>query len=169
MRNRNTTNIALGGVTAALAVTVGCLTGLIPVATYVIPLLQCIILQIVLPYCGKKISWAWYGAVALLNLFLCLDKEAAAVFLFLGYYPIMKPAFDKLPLHWVWKSLFFGAASSLMYGLLIVVLGMDEIAADYAEMGTALLVLCMVLGWITFMLLDMALDKLNQRLRRKAS
>ena len=47
--------------------------------------------QAVLKTCGVRIAWAWYGAVAILSLLLAPDKEAAAVFAFLGYYPIVTP------------------------------------------------------------------------------
>ena len=77
--------IALGGVLAALAVVLMCMGTLIPVATYVCPMLCAMILQLVLKTCGKRIAWAWYGAVSILSLLMAPDKEAAAVFLALGY------------------------------------------------------------------------------------
>ena len=60
--------IALGGVLAALAVVIMSMGTLIPVATYVCPVLCCMLLQFVLLSCGRRIAWAWYGAVAILSL-----------------------------------------------------------------------------------------------------
>ena len=73
-------SVALGGVLAVLAVVVMCLGTIIPVATYVCPMLCALLLQVVLKTCGVRIAWAWYGAVAILSLLLAPDKEAAAVF-----------------------------------------------------------------------------------------
>lgn len=87
--------VALGGVLAALAVVIMSMGTLIPVATYVCPMLCAILLQVVLKTCGSRIAWAWYGAVAVLSLLLAPDKEAAAVFAFIGYYPILKPQLDR--------------------------------------------------------------------------
>ena len=64
---------------------------IIPVATYAAPVLCMLICQVVCRLCGSRIAWAWYGAVAVLSLLLAPDKVAAAVFLVLGYFPILKP------------------------------------------------------------------------------
>ena len=98
MWNRKSTpasNMALGGVLAAVCVVMMGLGGMIPIATYVCPVAVMLVEQIVLKICGRKIAWAWYGAVAILSLLICPDKEAAFVFLFLGFYPILKIRFDK--------------------------------------------------------------------------
>ena len=60
--------IALGGMMAALAVVLMAMGGMIPVATYVIPMLCMFLLRFVYGSCGRRIAWAWYGAVALLGL-----------------------------------------------------------------------------------------------------
>ena len=76
---------ALGGVMAALAVVIMCLGTLIPVATFICPMVCILLAQLVLKTCGARYGWAWYGAVAVLSLLLAPDKEAAAVFAALGY------------------------------------------------------------------------------------
>ena len=72
--------IALGGVLAALAVVIMSMGTLIPVATYVCPMLSALILQLVLKTCGRRIAWGWYAVVSILSLLMAPDKEAAAVF-----------------------------------------------------------------------------------------
>lgn len=151
--------VALGGVLAAAACVVMCMGGLIPVATYVCPMLCAMLLQIVLRSCGGRIAWAWYAVVAVLSLLLGPDKEAAAVFVFLGYYPIVKPKLDRLPLNWLWKLLLFNAACGVMYGLLIYVFGMAQIASEFQELGYAMLAVMLVLGNVTFFLLDRLLGR----------
>ena len=155
--------MALGGVMAALAVVIMALGGMIPLSTFVCPVLCMLILRGVLKKCGDRIGWAWYGTVAILSILMSPDKEAAAVFVFLGYYPILKPKLDKLPLKWLWKLLYFNAAILLMYWLLMHIFGMAEVIAEFAEMGTALTVVTLAMGNVTFVLLDRVL---GMRLRR---
>ena len=154
MRRNSARQVALGGVLGALAVVIMSFGGLIPLATYVSPMLCMLMLQLVCMTCGRRIGWAWYGAVALLGLLLSADKEAAAVFVFLGYYPIVKPRLDRLRFSMLWKLLLFNGAVVLMYTLLMTVFGMDALGTEFREMGTVLLAVTLVLGNVTFLLMD---------------
>ncbi len=151
--------MALGGILAALAVTVMAMGGLIPVATYVCPMINMLILSLVLRLCGQRTAWAWYGAVAILSLLLGPDKEAAAVFVFLGYYPILKPRLDGKKLGWLYKGLLFNVVILAMYWLLINLFGMAQIAGEFSELGQAMLAVMLVLGNVTFYLLDVILTR----------
>ena len=164
-RNTPASAIALGGVMAALAVVIMSLGGLIPVATYVSPMLCALLLQMVLKTCAERIAWAWYGAVALLSCLLSPDKEAAAVFVFLGYYPIVKPKLDSRRAKWLWKGLLFNISVGVMYFLLLKVLGMDELSAEFADMGFWMLAVLLILGNVTFFLLDRLLGMKPRRRR----
>ena len=150
---------------AALAVVIMTLGGMIPLSTFVCPVLAMLILSFVRGKCGNRIGWAWYGAVAILSLLLGPDKEASAVFVFLGYYPILKPKMDTLPLSWLWKLLLFNAAILVMYDLLMNVFGLAEVASEFAEMGRLMTFVTLLLGNATFFLLDKLLGK-KLRLRR---
>ena len=156
-------NIALGGVLAALAVIVMSMGTLIPVATYVCPMLCALMLQLVLKICGSRIAWAWYGAVTLLSLLMAPDKEAAAVFLVLGYYPIVKPKLDRRKGKWLWKGLLFNSVILLTYWILMHIFGFDQLASEFSEMGTAMAMLMLLLGNVTFFLLDKLLEKKFKR------
>ena len=158
---------ALGGVMAALAVVIMCLGGLIPLATFVCPMLCIVLLQLVFQRCGSRFGWAWYGAVAILSMLMGPDKEGSALFLFLGFYPLVKPKLEKLPLPWLWKAILFNVAILLMYWLLINLFGMAALAAEFREMGTLLLVVTLVLGNVTFFLLDRILTRKLRRRNRK--
>lgn len=157
--------MALGGVLAALAVVIMSLGGLIPIATYVSPMLCAVLLQVVLMSCGKRLAWAWYGAVALLSALLSADKEAAAVFIFLGYYPIVKPWLDGRKLAWLWKGLLFNGSVALMYFLLLRLLGMGALGEEFAGLGTVMLLVLLAMGNVTFFLLDRLLGM--KKLQRK--
>ena len=146
--------VALGGVFAALAVVIMTLGGMIPVATYVIPVLCAILLDIVLKTCGKRFAWAWYGAVAILGLLLGPDKEAAAVFLVIGYYPILKPWFDRAPVSWLLKGLFFNASILVLYWALLHLLGMNGLSEEFDGIGKLGLILMLLMGDVIFFMLD---------------
>lgn len=159
MRNSAAKAMALGGVLGAFAVVIMCMGTFILVATFVCPVICMMILSLVQSACGSRMAWAWYGAVALLSLLMAPDKEAAAVFAFLGPYPILKPKLDKLPLSMVWKLLLFNGAIASMYWLLANLFGMTELAAEYRELGTAMTAVLLILGNVTFLLLDFLLGK----------
>ena len=164
VRRNSAFDIALGGILAALAVVILSMGTLIPVATFVCPMLCMLLLKVVLTRCGSRIGWAWYGAVAVLGALLAPDKEAAAVFVFLGFYPIIKPKLDALPAKWLWKLLYFNAAILVMYWLLMHLLGMAQIAEEFAELGVVMTIVTLLLGNVTFLLLDRLL---GMRLRKK--
>ena len=162
MRKTPARQIAFGGMFAALALVIMNLGSLIPVATFVCPMLCMLILAFVTKMCGDRIGWAWYGAVAILSLMMAPDKEAAAVFTFLGFYPIIKPKLDRKKLGMVWKLLLFNVLILAMYGLLIHLFGMAQIAAEYQELGTAMTVIMLLLGNLIFFLLDKVLTRFSK-------
>lgn len=150
--------MALSGMLAALALVIMCMGGLIPLATYICPMLCVIVQYIVLWLCGRRIAWTWFAVVALLSLLLGPDKEAAGVFLLLGYYPMLKPVFEKWPVSWLWKLLLFNSAVAALYGLLLRLMGLEEPAEGFTGFGIAGLLVLLVLGNVTFILLDKLLS-----------
>lgn len=151
--------IAFGGMFAALAVVIMSLGGLIPVATFACPMLCMLLLAFVTKMCGSRIGWAWYGAVAALSLLLGPDKEAAAVFAFVGFYPIVKSRFDRMRFGLIAKLALFNALILTMYWMLIRLLGMDQIGAELAEVGTVMTAVMLLMGNVIFLLLDRVLTR----------
>ena len=88
-------NLALCGVLCALAVAIMAMGTILPVATYCAPVLASMTLLPVLVLCGEKLSWAMFFASAMLSLLLAPDKEAAAIFLALGYYRSSSPSWTE--------------------------------------------------------------------------
>lgn len=158
--------MALGGVLAALAVVIMCLVGLIPLATYVCPIACILLLDLVRIRCSDRVAWAWWGAVSVLSILLGPDKEAALMFLALGFYPIIRPKIERMKLRLLVKLVVFNASTLSVYWLMIRLLGMEQVAAEFHEMGTAMLALTLVTGNFTFLLLDMLL-KNGFRFRRR--
>ena len=157
--------IALGGILAAVAVVIMSLGTLIPVATYAAPVLCMLLGKIVLALCGSRVAWAWYGAVALLALLMAPDKEAAAVYAVLGYYPIVKPRLDRRKGSWFWKGLLFNGTILLLYWLLLKVIGVERLVTEFSGMGIAMTSVLLVMGNVTFFLVDKLLGRKLKRTR----
>ncbi len=164
MKRGAAAKVAMGGVFGALALVIMNMGTLIPGATFVCPMVCMMILKLILQMADHQTAWAWYGAVTVLSLLLSPDKEAAAVFAALGYYPIVKPIFDALKPSILWKAVYFNAVVLLLYWLLMTVLGMDAIAQEFREMGTVLTFVTLVLGNVTMLLVDRLL---SMKMRRK--
>ncbi len=163
MEKRPAKHMALGGILSALAVVIMCVGGIIPLSTFVCPLLAMLAGYAVFRVCGSKTAWCWYAVTTMLSLLLGPDKEAASVFLFLGYYPFLKPIFERYKLSWVLKLLLFNCAIGVMYFLLLQLFGMAELAAEFEELGLWGGVIMAVLGNVTFILLDLLLTKLTRK------
>ena len=159
MRNTAAKKMAVSGVLAALAVVFMTLGGLIPIATYVCPLICMVLGCFVLRLCGNRYAWTWYVAVSILSVLLGPDKEAAAVYVFMGYYPLIKQYFDKLPLGWLVKLLYFNVAVMVLYGALIFLLGLSALYTEFKEAGVIGSAVLLVLGNITFILADKVLGR----------
>ena len=81
------------------------------------------------------------------------------MFVFLGYYPILKPKMDTLPCKWLWKGILFNAAILTMYWLLINLFGIAELIEEFGEMDTVMTLATLALGNVTFFLLDLLLTR----------
>ena len=163
MRNKSVKSVALGGMFAAVALVIMCLGGLIPFATFVCPMFATLTGYVVFRSCGGRTAWCWYAVVSVLSALLAPDKEAAAVFMFLGYYPFLKPRFEKSRFGWIGKILLFNCAIGIMYLLLLKLFGMVELTQEYEELGAWGGAIMLVLGNVTFLLLDRLLTKLSRK------
>lgn len=159
MRNSSAKQIALGGMLGAAALVIMCLGGLIPIATYVCPMLCAIIGAFIFRFCGTRIAWTWYAVVCILSIMFGPDKESAGVFLFLGYYPFLKPWFDRLHFGIIFKILYFNFVTALLYFFLIFLMGVADIVQEYAHLQIWSICILLVLGNLTFFLLDKVLQR----------
>ena len=143
--------MALGGMMAAVAVVIMNLGSLIPVNTYICPVLCILICRMVLERCGKRIGWCYYMAVAILSLLLAPDREAALVYAFLGYYPMIRPWFGKLGIfRGIAKMAFFTVMGAASYGVLLLVMG----AGAAMEEGWVMTAVTVILWDVLFLLVD---------------
>ena len=143
--------MALGGMMAAVSVVIMCLGSIIPVNTYLCPVLCILVNRLVLDRCGQKTGWCCYLASAVLSLLLAPDREAALVYAFLGYYPMIRHFFEKLgPLKQPAKLVFFTLAGAAGYGMLLLVMGAGAAMDD----GWALTAVTVLLWDVLFLLVD---------------
>ena len=168
--------IAFCGMLVALSVVLMLTGGLIPVMTYVSPLVSGALLLPILLEFGRKYAWTAFAATALIVLFLGVDKEAAFFYLFLGYYPILKWEIEKIkvrPLRLIVKLALFTVAMGLMYAILAFLLHLDAVVADFQEMGVWMTVgfflmldVCMLLyDWLMMPLVLIYVNRIKPKLK----
>ncbi len=88
---RESSKAALGGIIAALAVSILLLTYISPFLVYTAPVFAGLLLLIIVSEIGYKWALGTYTAISILSLFFIADKEAAVFFVMLfGYYPILR-------------------------------------------------------------------------------
>ena len=168
--NTTAKELALGGMFTALGVVLLCLGGVVPLALYACPILASAVLLPVRERCRKRIAWSCYAAIALLGTLLGPDKEASMLFVFLGYYPLVKPQLDAVrsrALCLTAKLLLAVLAVGVDYLFLLFVLRLDAVTQELAGTAPALLWATCALGLALFLLYDMTLSRLTLLYRRR--
>ncbi|MCI8818359.1 MAG: hypothetical protein HFG04_04300 [Oscillibacter sp.] len=154
--------LALCGVLAALAVALLCLGGVIPAAMLCGPILAMVVLLPVLEELGPKAAGTVYAAVAILALLLVPNRETSLVYLFFGWYPILRPriaTLPSLPLRVLARLAVCNAAVLLLYGLILRFMGLTMDLLNAAWYWNALL---LAMGNVVFLLTDATLARLTQ-------
>jgi len=162
--------IALAGVLGALALTFFFLGELLVVGTVAAPLLASLLLIPARRECGARHAWLLWGAVSLLALLLTADKEAAGLFLLLGCYPLLRPAFQRIgsrPLRALAKLLLFYAALALLYAVLLRLLAPALLAAEFAGASHGGLILLLLLATAVGVLFDLLIPRFELLCERR--
>ena len=153
--------IALCGMMNALAVVIMNLGGIVPMATFCTPVLAMIVLLPVLEEYGAKMGWCAWAAVSILSLLQVADREAAFVYVFFGWYPMVRPAVKVIPAKAVRLGVKLLIANSVMvvlYGGIGRLLGFSS---DLLEATKVMNLTLLVLGNITFLLVDLVLERMT--------
>ncbi|MER2151319.1 MAG: hypothetical protein ABS901_06125 [Candidatus Limivicinus sp.] len=132
-RKSSAYQIAFCALLAALGTAFMLSSNLIPVLTYVSPMLASLTLIPVLREFGKKYAWMTWAVTTALALMICADREAAFFYLFVGYYPIIKPDLDRIrskPARILAKLAVFTAGITLMVLCLLFVVGLTDIREE---------------------------------------
>lgn len=154
---QQSSKIAFCSLMVALSVTLMLFGGIIPIATYCVPMACGVLLLPIMIEYGKKDAWIAYGAVSLLVVLLGIDKEAAFFYVFLGYYPILKWSIDRIKnrqFRLLIKLLIFNSSVFLMYVVLGFILNMDALVAEFTQMGAFLLILFILMLNVCLLLYD---------------
>lgn len=149
--------MAFGGMMTAVAVVVMCLGSLIPVNTYICPVLCILITKPVMIRCGNRIAWCYYLAAGILSLLLAPDREAAVVYGFLGYYPLIRSRFECIRnsvLRFGAKIIFFTLAGVGAYGLLGFLMGGEALLSELRQGGTMLAAVLILLWDLLLVMVD---------------
>ena len=133
---RKSRRVAFCGIMSGLGAALMMAGGLFPIATYCVPMAAGLLLWVTLIEYGKTPAWMVWAVTAALALMLGADKEAAFFYLFLGWYPIVKPAMDRIrpkAASAAAKAGLFLALVSAMYAFLCLVLHLDAVVKDFTE------------------------------------
>ena len=153
--------IALCGLLCATAVVAMVLASAIGIGTLIGPILAMAMLLPVLEEYSAKAMAASYVVTAILGILLVPELEMSMVYAAFGWYPLLRPQVNRLPgflLQLLVKAALGSGIILLLYGVLLRALGMT---ADLLGAAKAFNILLTVLGVITFLTMDLALEYLT--------
>ena len=154
---------AFCGMTVGLGMVLLLLGGVVPAATYAVPMLCGVLLLPVLVEFGPGTAWVTFLTTALAALLLDMDKEASFFYLLTGCYPILKGRLDRIPsgaLRTGVKLALFAAAVFLLYALLGLLFPAGGYLEEFREMGAALAAGFAVLYLFCMLVYDRLLSRL---------
>lgn len=166
MKTRKSWAMAYCGMAAALSVALMLLGTVVPVLMFIAPAVASLLIATVCVECGRTMALTAYGAVSLLSLLFVPDKEVALVFVFLlGYYPLVKPRFERIRLPLVrvlCKLLLCNGAVLAMYGLVLLLVPAGSISQELKTTALVVSLATLAMGNVAFLLYDRALHNLLQ-------
>lgn len=166
MRRRKSWAMAYCGMASALCIALMLLGAVVPVLMFIAPAAASLLIATVCVECGKTMAFTAYGAVSLLSLLFVPDKEVALTFVFLlGYYPLVKPYFDRIRpalLRGAAKLLLCNGAILLMYGLVLLLVPAGSISQELKTTALIVSLSTLAMGNVAFLLYDRALRNLLQ-------
>ena len=166
MRGRKSWAMAYCGMAAALSVALMLLGAVIPVLMFIAPAVASFLIATVCMECGKTMAWTAYGAVSVLALLFVPDKEEALTFVFLlGYYPLVKPRFERIRpalLRGAAKLALCNGSILLLNGLVLLLVPGGSISQDLKATALAVSLTTLAMGNVAFLLYDRALHNLLQ-------
>ncbi len=159
---KQTSKCALGGITAALSLTLLISVAIVPFMTYALPAIAGALIIVMVIEVNKTWALGVYAVISILGIFLVPEKEVAVMYVaFFGYYPILKSLIEAhIPAvpGWILKVTAFLVTITVSYYLMIKLMGLtlDEID-EYGAWGAAML---LGVGTFAFVFYDIALTRL---------
>ena len=166
---RQSRKVALCGMMAALSVLALAGVGALPLTTFVCPMLAMACLVPVVCGYGTGTGLLLYAAVSLLALLLCPDREVALLYVFLGWYPGIRPRLARLPrlLGIAVKCALCSSSVTVMYVLVLYLFQMEAVAAEFAGYSNFMIAALLVMGNVVFLLFDKLLGRLERLWQRR--
>ena len=156
--------MAYCGIVAALCIALMLLGAVIPIAMFIAPAVAGFLIATVCVECGLQMALTAYAAVSLLALLFVPDKEVALIFtVLLGYYPLVKPKFERIRpalLRGVCKLLLCNGAVLAMDGLIYLLVPMGSISQELRTTAMAATLVTLAMGNVAFLLYDRALHNM---------
>ncbi|MBE6752413.1 MAG: hypothetical protein E7556_07795 [Ruminococcaceae bacterium] len=161
---KKTRYTTISGMVSALSVVIMLLTNIMPSMMYVIPIITGAIVFAVDEIIGKKWALGVFFVTSFISFILLTDKEAALNYtLFFGYYPLLKPLYEKLPkaLSWGVKVLTFNVALTAI-GLIVTFI--FKLSFLDEDMGKFTIPIFAVLFNVVFVMYDIMFTVFKTRL-----
>ena len=163
-KHQKSWGMAYCGIVTALCIALMLLGAVIPIAMFIAPAVAGFLVATVCVECGMQLALTAYAAVSLLALLFVPDKEVALIFVFLlGYYPLVKPRFERIRppvLRGLCKLLLCNAAVAAMYGLILLLIPAGSIAQELRATALILSLATLAMGNVAFLLYDRALHNM---------
>lgn len=154
----NTLKTALGAMCIALSTAIMLASSILPYFTYALPGMAALLVLFMSAECDRKWGFAVYTGTAIISALIVPGKEAVGIYIaVLGYYPLLKPLFDK-PKKFISiliKILFFAVVTVATYSVMIFVFNISAELLEESE--RYFLPVIGVLGLVAFMMYDKAL------------
>ena len=161
---KKTRYTTISGMVSALSVVIMLLTNIMPSMMYVIPIITGAIVFAVNEIIGKKWALGVFFVTSFISFILLTDKEAALNYtLFFGYYPLLKPVYEKLSkvLSWGVKVLTFNVA---LVAIGLIVIFIFKLPFLDEDMGKFTIPVFAVLFNIVFVMYDIMFTVFKTRL-----
>ena len=167
---QKTRSLAMASLSAALATVFLAFGSAVPMATYAAPILALFALIPAAAECPPGMTLTAYAAASILSLMLAADKECALVFLFLGYYPALRPKLEALRpklLRTICKLAVGLGSMALLYSLLIFLFHLQAVQEELLGDGYGIFAATVVLFGAVWLLTDTLLGRLTVIWKRR--
>ena len=161
---KKTRYTTISGMVSALSVVIMLLTNIMPSMMYVIPIITGAIVFAINEIIGKKWALGVFFVTSLISFILLADKEAALNYtLFFGYYPLLKPLYEKLPkvLSWGVKVFNFNVALVTIGLIVTFIFKLPFLDEDFGKLTIPLFA---VLFNVVFVMYDIMFTVFKSRL-----
>lgn len=161
---KKSTLIAFCSISTALGVVLLFLGGISFIFAYLMPMIVGIMTIALRETFGWKSAIITYLSTTLLSVFLVADKECLMMYIaFFGYYPIVKPCFDKIKpfaVSFILKLIFFNIALAASELFLVYVLGIPFLEEGEGKIFIAVFGILMNILFVIYDKLLVTLDLL---------